>query len=337
MNTFWSEIGRVALELARVFYTIVLPMLLLASVGFILRRRMTLDMPTLSRLNFHFVIPAMVYYAVVSSSLSVADVGRAVGFALALMALMAEVTLLAARLRGVPPAQRRALLLTTLYYNAGNYGLPLQDLAFRPAGLSTAAMTLQSFVMLTQNFMTFTLGVFIAGTGHGNRHWREHLAQTLRFTPLYALAAGVLTVLLRRALPASALPFFEFAGAPFWKALLFVKEAFIGLALCTLGAQLAGVRHDPVTREPVKLSLLLRLLGGPLLALALVKLFGLHGFVAQVLIIGTATPTAVNAMLLALEFDNHADYVARTVFYSTLLSPLTVTLVIVLTRGGWLD
>jgi hypothetical protein len=34
-----------------------------------------------------------------------------------------------------------------------------------------------------------------------------------------------------------------------------------------------------------------------------------------------------------MEFENHPDYAARAVFYSTLLSPVTVTLVIFLARG----
>jgi len=56
--------------------------------------------------------------------------------------------------------------------------------------------------------------------------------------------------------------------------------------------------------------------------------------VAQVLLISTSTPTAVNCMLICMEFDNHPDFVARTVFYSTLLSPFTVTLAILLAHSG---
>ena len=59
-------------------------------------------------------------------------------------------------------------------------------------------------------------------------------------------------------------------------------------------------------------------------------------FLAQMLLISTATPTAINVMLLCLQFDNHPDYAARTVFYTTLLSPLTVTLVIFLAKSGFL-
>jgi len=61
---------------------------------------------------------------------------------------------------------------------------------------------------------------------------------------------------------------------------------------------------------------------------------GLTGLMAQVLLISSATPTAVNCMLFCLQFDNHPDYAARAVFYSTLLSPITVTGVIFLAQGN---
>ena len=38
-------------------------------------------------------------------------------------------------------------------------------------------------------------------------------------------------------------------------------------------------------------------------------------------------------MLLCLEFDNHPDFAARAVLYSTLLSPVTVTLVVFLAQS----
>ena len=120
---------------------------------------------------------------------------------------------------------------------------------------------------------------------------------------------------------------------PFWQAITYVKNAFLAIALCTLGAQLATVPRGG-RRYPVSLSVLLRLAVGPILGFALVWLLGLEGFIAQVLLISTTSPTAVNCMLLCMEFDCHPDYAARAVFYSTLLSPITVTLVIFLARSG---
>jgi len=321
-------------QLWQIFYTIVLPVLLLAGTGCLLQKLFRLDLATLRVLNFYFVIPAIVYHSVLTSQVGGGQVLVVVGFALSLMAGMSVLTLLAAWLRGVPMEQRRALLMTTIFHNSGNYGLPLQDLAFRARGLAVEATTVQTYVMITQNFTTFTLGILLAAGGASRRRWRENLRHMAKFPPLYALGAALLTIQIERWLGGSA-ETVRGALRPFWEVIVRVRGAFVPIALVTLGAQLMTVargRHN----YHVSLSVMLRLLCGPAVGLGLVYLFGLSGFMAQVLLISTTTPTAVNCMLLCLEFDNHPDYAARAVFYSTLLSPLTVTLVIYLARSGLL-
>lgn len=327
----WTELP---LQFGHIFYSIVLPMLLLAGVGFLLHRTMRLDLATLTKLNFYFVIPCLIYHAVVSSQVTLADAGAAVAFTLGVMAVLVIIALVAGRLRGIPRDQRNALIMSTIFYNSGNYGLPLQDMAFRSADQSADAASLQSFVMITQNFTGFTIGVMLAAGGKGDRHWRANLLHIAKFPPIYALLAALLTVQIRIWLGESAghvAPVID----PFWKAITSIKQAFIAVALFTLGAQLASVRRGG-PKYPVKMSVFIRLLIGPAVGLAIVHLVGLTGLLAQVMLISTATPTAVNSMLLCMEFDNHPNYLARAVFYSTLLSPITVTLVVFLTLGGYL-
>jgi malate permease and related proteins len=329
-----TAVGDLLFQFGGIFYLIVLPMLLLSGLGFALQRAFQLDLRTLTRLNFFFVIPAMIYFAVVSASISAAEVGQMVLFCVVMVLLLAAVALIAARLRRVPPDLRNAMVLTAISYNSGNYGLPLQELAFKEAGQADRGMSLQSFVMLTQNLMNFTLGVLLAASGRKDRHWRQNLLHLAKFPPLYALAAALLTVQIRRWLGGDGQPAgVARAFAPFWQVILYVKSAFVAVALFTLGAQLAAVRRT-ANDFPVKLSVFLRLLLGPAIGLGLVLLFGARGLLGQVMLISTSTPTAVNAMLLCMEFDNHPNYVARCVFYSTLLSPVTVTLVVFLAQSG---
>jgi predicted permease len=290
-------------------------------------------MPTLTRLNFYFIIPPLIYVSIITSEVNLGQVGTVLGFCLCLQAFIWSVTLLAAALRRVPRDQWRAMLMTTMLYNSGNYGLPLQDLAFRRFGLHGLAASLQIFVMLFQNVLGFTVGVFLISGGRKDSQWREQLMHIVKFPPLYAIVAALVTIQVRSWLGDGASRVAE-ALSPFWQAILYVKGGFFAIALCTLGAQLATVRSGG-PRYPVTLSVLLRLLAAPAMGLAVVYLLGLEGMIAQVLLISTATPTAVNAMLLCLEFKNHPDFVARSVFYSTLLSPVTVTLVIFVAQGGF--
>lgn len=315
-------------------WTVVLPVMLLVGLGFTLQKKLGLDMPTMVRLNFYCVAPGIVFFAVVNSQLSGADVGRVVGFSLVAMCVWAGLTYTVAKLRGVPADQRRAMLMTSIFYNSGNYGLPVQELAFRdhkPFG-SADATGLQVFVLITQNVTTFSLGVLLANGRPADGQWRKALLTVLRFPPIYALSAGLLTVAGRHLLGEHA------AGTakvlePFWDTAVIIKNGFIVVALVTLGAQMAMVERGH-GRAHVSTTIALRLIAGPVVGFTLLKLLGWTGPVAQVLLISTAMPTAVNCLLLCMEFDNHPAFVARSVFYSTLLSPITITLTILLAQSG---
>jgi len=321
-------------QLLRIFYFNVLPILLLAGLGFALQRILGLDMPTLTRLNFYFVIPALIYFSVVTSEVTAARAARVIVFAVLLVLALGAVSYVAACLRRVPRDERSTLMMTVMFHNSGNYGMPLQEFAFRSTGRGGAAQAIQVFVMITQNFLGFTLGVMLAAAGR-SEHWKKNLLHVVKFPPLYALAAGIVTVHVRGALGENARAVAEALG-PIWETVVTVRSAFLALALCTLGAQLALVPRRG-ERYPVRLSVLGRLLVGPAIGLGIIYAMGIDDpFLAQVLLVSTSTPTAVNCMLLCLEFDNHPDYAAKAVFYSTLLSPLTVTLVIFLAQSGML-
>lgn len=322
-------------QLGHIFYTIVLPILLLAAVGWVLQRKAGLDMGTLKRLNFYFVIPVLIYYSLVTSSLTWDAAWQVVTFTMAMVAAQSTLAWLVARARRMPPDVRRVMMMTMMSYNSGNYGLPLQDMAFGAAGRGAEAMLYQAFVMITQNLSNFTWGIFVISGGKKNQPWRDNLLHIVKFPPIWATAAGLATVQIRTWIGPQASALAGEALAPIWQVVIYIKGAFIAIALCTLGAQLATVKRNG-TRYPVTVSVVLRLLVGPAIGLGMIYAFGISGFLAQVLLIGTTTPTAVNCMLLALEFDNHPDFAARAVFYSTLLSPITVTLCVFLAQGGLL-
>ena len=322
----------VLLNMLHIAWFIVTPVMLLVGLGFTVQKRFGMDMPTLVRLNFYVVLPGMVYFAVVDSSLSGPDVAQVVGFTLGAMLIWGTLTYTVARLRGIPVNLRRAMMMTSLFYNSGNVGLPVQELAFRntPFG-SSAATGLQVIVLITQNFTSFTLGIALA-TGKFGGRWRENLAHIIRFPPIYALSAGLTTIGVRHLLGDHAQDVAK-QLSPIWDMVVYAKSGFIVVALVTLGAQLALVKRGH-ERSPVATSVALRLIAGPVVGFILLKTLGWTGLTAQVLLISTAMPTAVNCMLLCLEFDNHPDYVARSVFYSTLISPITMTLTILLAQSG---
>ena len=335
METLGMSFVEVGGKLWEIFHGVALPILLLAAVGWVIQRAAGLDMATLRRLNFCLLLPVIIYYSIVTSSLTWSSIWTIGRFTLALIVVQGVIAYVIAWAREVPPDLRRVMMMSSMFHNCGNYGLPLQHMAFAPLGTGAAAVAYQAFVVVTFNLINFTFGIFVVSGGKKARLWKENLVHIIKLPPLWAIAAGLITVHVRARMGAFVPGWVSSAGEPAWAALLHVKDAFIAIALCTLGAQLAAVK-SAAKRQPVRISVFLRLLVGPMIGLGLIYLFGLTGFLAQVMLISTATPTAVNVMLLAMEFENNPDYAARAVFYSTLLSPITVSLVVLLAQGGLL-
>ncbi|MEM6278763.1 MAG: AEC family transporter, partial [Verrucomicrobiota bacterium] len=218
-----------------------------------------------------------------------------------------------------PPARRYAMKLSTMIYNSGNWGIPLMTLAFGDQG-----GVIQVFVLATMNVTSFSLGVFLANAG--NEEKKGWLIPILKQPSPWAV---VLALILR----ATGNPLEEVAFV--WVPLSYLANALIAFALITLGVQLAQTK-PPGLRGSLGHALLIRLVGGPAVAILFTWWFGFEGSLAAILIVGAAAPTAVNTALLAHEFNADSRFAAAAVFYSTLAASLVVTALLAILRAGWI-
>lgn len=301
--------------LLQIFGENILPLLLLIAAGFTLQRRLGLEMRTLSRLNMYLFVPCLALNALSKAKLSGTDLLRVVGFVMVLQFSLYLLGLTWGKLRRYPTSLRSAFCCSLMFYNSGNYGYPLIALLF---GGASPAVGLQAIVLATQNATTFSFGqMIIRGPSIG---LRRAALEFLRMPFPYAVALGLFLQQTGRVLP-----------GPLDKAVELFADGLVPVALSTLGAQLALVRWSGRLR-PVILAALLRLIGGPGLALGLLLLLRWDGLLAQQLLISSTVPTAVNTTILAIEFDNEPEFASQAVMVSTLLSALTVTVFIQLAR-----
>jgi len=94
--------------------------------------------------------------------------------------------------------------------------------------------------------------------------------------------------------------------------------------LILLGLQMTKVEFSKNLRA-LQLSVSLRLILAPLLALLITALFGIQGFARQGAVTQASMPSMVSSTVLAIEYQLDAKLIAAVVFISTLLSPLTLT------------
>ncbi|RYD77635.1 MAG: hypothetical protein EOP84_15290, partial [Verrucomicrobiaceae bacterium] len=230
---------------------VLLPIVVMFMIGWLLDRRSRLDLGTLVKLNIYLVVPAFIFHEVVRAEISSALALRVVGFTLCIVLAMFLLSIAVAKFRGYSLEHTRALQLATMFYNSGNYGVPLMTLAFPGLG-----PMLQVFVVLTQNVCTFTVGLLLASSAQ-NPGWRV-LLPMLRQVSLWA----VFTALLVRHF---GIPVQEWRW--FWVPIDYFHSALVGVALLTLGVQLSQAKaREHLSR--LSWALMLRLVAGPCVAWA---------------------------------------------------------------------
>lgn len=302
----------------QMFLTVCAPIFLVVGTGWLMDRKFKLHLESMVKLNIYLLVPAFIFAHVVNSELKGGDAWRIVAFTLATVGLMFVCSMIASRALKMEAQQRQALSLATMFYNCGNYGLPLVTLAFGHEGAEV-----QVYVLATMNVATFTVGLFLAqerGETPGS-HWRA-LNAMLRQPTIYALLAGA---------ACKALGWEITKITWLWQPVDLLQSALVGFALLTLGVQMSQTKPAPF-RAPLWAAIVIRLVLGPLLALMLAKLMGFPPTVAASLVLAVGAPTAVNTALLAHEFGGDVSFATSAVYYSTLISLATTTVNLMLLK-----
>jgi malate permease and related proteins len=300
------------------FTDVCLPIFVSVGLGWALDRRFRLHLESLVKLNIYLMVPAFIFTRVLETELSGQDAMKIVAFASTTIASMFLCSWIAGRALTLAAGEKQALSLATMFYNCGNFGLPLVTLAFGHEGAAV-----QVYMLATMNVATFTVGLFLAQQrGESPGSHRRALLKVLRQPTLYAVAAGALC-------RGFSLPVKQITWL--WQPLDLLQAGLIGFALVTLGVQMSQTRPAPF-RAPLWSALGIRLVLGPLIAVVLAWLFAFPPHVAASLVLAAGAPTAVNTALLAHEFGGDVSFATSAVYYSTLLSLVTTTVNLALLR-----
>lgn len=300
-------IGEAALRIAEVL----VPIALVAGVGFVVARTGAGGRPTLQRLAIYVFGPPFIVHTLATADARLVDLGRTLVFALGMyggLAVVGVVVAVALRFRRDAAIASVLALAAT---NCGNYGLPLVLYGFGPAALPIGV----AFVA-AHTTVHMILGVPAAAVASSGRRGR------LRMGPAIPFIAAVLVGALVRAYDVSLPTLVE-------RPLELLGQAWIPTLLLILGMELGevdlrGVAWRGVVLAAAKLTL------APLLALGLLVALRFDGLWFKALLVQSSTPTAVNSLLFAREFGARPDLVAGVLALSTLGSVVTVSLLLAL-------
>ncbi len=297
----------------------ILPIFLLIGLGFVLEKSFTLQMNTLTKLNFYIFVPSFMFVNLYETPISL-DAVKALLVSLLMLGFLFALATVLGRIRGYEKSRLYTFQNAIMFYNSGNIGIPLITLVYSTgahlvngaAPLLALALSFQVMVHVVQSIGINTLGFINAGRAHTNI--KSALLRVFKMPTVYMVPLAFLC----KKLP------LDVTALPIWPVLNYARNALVPIALLSLGVQLAKSRFRFDNRE-VYVAVFTRLFLGPALALAFIYLLGLDGLVAQVLLISASVPTAVNTALIAVEENNHPTFATQIVVLSTLLSALTMT------------
>ena len=289
---------------------IILPIFLLIGTGFIFDRIFKPDIVTLSKMNFYIFVPSLTFTKILSTGIRVDFLLKLILFIFFWFLITGTIGFLISlfpRFRSL----RVLFISNSEFNNCGNYGFPLIMFAFGESYLSILAIFL-----VFQNLLTFTFGVLLFSLDTKTK--LKSLSGILKIPVLYAVIFGLFFRATKIELIPSVMSFFNY-----------LADGLIPVALITLGVQLSrSVKLTEIL--PVGFMSFLRLIIAPLIAFILFPLFNIDPVYKKFLIIITSLPAAVNTFLLAEEYNIKPDIASQTVFFSTILSIITIPLILLI-------
>ncbi|WP_079909652.1 AEC family transporter [Paenibacillus sp. 32352] len=293
----------------------VIPLSVMIALGAILYRAFKLDIKTLSKLNFYLFSPALVFKMLYESTLTFGLLVQTLAFFALFFIAMFILVEIVIRMRGYQGGMVPAMRNSVIFYNSANYAIPLNQLVFVGDAFT---LSIQIIIMMMQNLLPNTYGIYSVNAH--KKDTRQTLKTIFSLPVIYMIPIAFIMRWLHIPVP-----------EPVYAPINYVSNAFIATALITLGVQLGSMKWK-LKLSDVMLSNVLRLLVGPAVGFAIVRLMGIHGIMAQALVLSCSVPTSLSSVLIAVEYDNEPEFSSQVVFSSTIFSIFTVTMVIYLMK-----
>jgi predicted permease len=298
-----------------ILFNSIIPLTIMIAIGAVLYRAFKLDIKTLTKLNFYLFSPAVMFKMLYESTLSVALLLQTLLFFVLFFAAMFLVVEIVIRIKGYKNGMITAMRNSVIFYNSANYAIPLNQLVFVGDSFT---MSIQIIIMMMQSLLPNTYGVYSVNAHKMST--KQTLLTIMRLPVIYIIPLAFLMRWLHVPIP-----------DPIYSSINYIAGGFIAIALTTLGVQLGSMKWK-LNVSDVMLSNVLRLLIGPAVGFAIVWMLGIHGTMAQALVLSCAVPTSLMSVLIAVEYDNEPEFASQVVFSSTIFSIFTVTLVIYLMK-----
>jgi predicted permease len=304
---------------------VILPIAFIVLLGFLLRRFGGKYEHAFSKTQLYILGPALLFSVMARNDTGYGLILQLLIYVIILSAGLLLLTQVTGKLAGGGRVERNAMSLAGVFTNSGFYGIPVCMLAFGEDGLKWAAL-----YIVASSTVQSTLGIFLASAG--KQKTTAALATVFKVPLIWALIAG------RVLADINLLP-----PEPFMEMIDLLGRSAIPLGLLLLGMQLERiVTGDDEEKEcaseasvsPRRLvslgitSGVIKIFGGLGIALLILRFFDVDPVLRNVMLVQSAMPTAVNAVVYATEFDCRPRIVTIGILSSTLISVGSITMIL---------
>lgn len=289
---------------------ILVPTLMIA-LGYILKRRGVLkaqDSITLSKVVLDVTLPSLIFV-----NLSTAEInGDMIVLPVAALILSAVCMLIAylfCSARGYSKVKTWTIMIACAMMNTGFLGFPITMGVFGNAGFLNAI-----FFDLETTLIFVIFGMVLVSVFGGNR--RDVLKQSVTFVPLWAVIFALIFNIFNLKY-----------GYVLENSLTYLGEATIPLIMITLGLRLdfRDIKHSISDSLFVAL---VKLIVAPLVMFFILTSIDFGGLSFKVAIIEAGMATAMNALVLSINYDLDTKLMSSMIFTNTLLALVTLTFII---------
>lgn len=208
--------------------------------------------------------------------------------------------------------KEQILKYSTLINNSAFLGLPMVSSIFGNQGLLYASI----FLIPNRIFM-WTAGIAIFEE-KGNGFWVT--AKKVLTNP------GIVAVFLGLARRLLAIPLPDFVDT----AIRQMGNTTTPLSMVLIGIMISSIQLKGLLDKPMLVLTVLRLLGLPLISLGVCAVLQADAVLTGTALILTAMPAGSTTALLAAKYEADTEYASKCVFFTTILSMITVPFLVIL-------
>ncbi|RAP52216.1 MAG: hypothetical protein BZ138_03535 [Methanosphaera sp. rholeuAM270] len=290
---------------------IILVPTLMIILGYLLKRYEILkskDSIVFSKIVLDVTLPSLIFVNLTKATIT-GDMLALPIFSLMISAICIILAYLFCSFRGYSKVKTWTIVIACSMMNTGFLGFPITMGVFSNEGFLYAI-----FFDLGTTIIFVIFGILLVNFFGGNR--MEILRQSITFVPLWAVVLALLFNI-----------FNLDYGYVLENSLTYLGQATIPLIMITLGLRLDFNEMKSSISDSLFVAIV-KLFVAPAVMFLVLTFIGFEGLGFQVSVLESGMATAMNALVLAINYDLDVKLMSSVIFFNTLLALLTLTFLI---------